>query len=127
MKHKFEGIGEACAAVIIAALKANPGTRALAVGVAGKIIFFISKLFCMFLASLGLIILNVGAAKLKTIMDGNDFEDAFSDAEKLIQKIRATGRELTPEEERQIDAPVIDAFRKFASFARVRERGNPRL
>ena len=111
MKHRLEGIGEASAAVVLAALKANPNTSFLSGGIAGKIAFFFLKLLFMFLADLGLIVLNVGAEKLKTIIDQNDFDESFDDAEKLIEKIRSTGRELTEDEIKSIDGPVIDAFR----------------
>lgn len=122
MRYKFEGIGEASAAIILAGLAANPGTAFLTKSILGKIIFFIAKLLCMYLASLGLIIMNVGAAKLETIIRENKFDDVWNDSEKLIELIRSTGRELTEDEIKQIDGPVIDVFRKFASFGRVRKR-----
>lgn len=124
MKYKFEGIGEASAAMILAATAANPSTSFLAQGFLGKVVFFLLKLFCMLLASLGLIVLNVGAAKIETIMDANNFDGSWDVAEKAIQDIRSAGRELTDEEIAEIDKPVIDAFRKFANFGRVRERRN---
>lgn len=125
MKYKFEGIGEAQAAVIMAALGANPSTAFLAAGFAGKIVFWVAKYFCMLLANCGLILLNVGAAKVMTIVEENNFVGAWDDADAIIAKIHATGREvLTDEEIKNIDGPVIDAFRKFASFARLRKRPN---
>ena len=73
------------------------------------------------LANLGLIVMNVGVAKVQTIIDENEFEDSWDTAEKLIQKIRDQGRDMTSEEIKAIDAPVIAAFRKFATFYRVRK------
>lgn len=124
MKYKFEGIGEASASIIMAGLAANPQTAFLAAGISGKIVFWIAKWFCMLLANLGLIVMNVGAAKLEVIVDENNFDGSWEQAEQIIKKIRDQGRELTDEEVKAIDGPVIDAFRKFASFGRVRKRRN---
>lgn len=122
MRHRFEGIGEASAAIILAGLSANPSTAFLAAGIIGKLVFFVAKIFCMMLANMGLIVMNVGAAKLQVILDEKNFDGSWEQAEALIKKIRDTGRELTDEEIKSIDEPVIDAFRKFASFGRVRKR-----
>lgn len=124
MKHKLEGIGEAGASVILAGLAANPSTAALASDIVGKIVFFVCKCFCMLLANFGLIVMNVGAAKIETIITEGNFEEGWADADTLIKKIRATGRELTDEEIAAIDGPVIDAFRKFGGFGRMRKRRN---
>lgn len=124
MKYHFSGIGEASASVIIAVLASNPATAFLATGILGKITFFICKMFCMWLASIGLIIMNVGEAKLKTIIDEGNFNESWDTAENLIKKIRETGRDLTPEETKQIDDGVIDAFRKFATFGRDKGKKN---
>lgn len=118
MRHKFEGIGEAGAAMVLAGLKANPSTTGLANGFVGKAIFFIVKVILMYFASLGLIVLNVGAAKLEAVVDKNDFNGAWDDADKIIAKFRETGRTMTEAEALAIDIPVIVAFRKFGSFAR---------
>ena len=122
MKYHFEGIGEAGAATIIAGLSANPNTIFLTKGFVGKIIFFLLKRFCMFLADKGLIVMNLGAAKVQTIADKGTFDGSWDTAEKLIEGIRNEGRELTDEEIKEIDQQVIDAFRKFANFGRVRQR-----
>lgn len=119
---KFKGIGEAGAAMAMAALAANPATIGLTTGFTGKVIFFIWKLIFMALASIGLVVLNVGVAKIETIVDEKNMDDSWDDADKVIAAIRATGRELTPEEELAIDTPVIDAFRKWASFARTKKK-----
>lgn len=122
MRHKFEGIGEASAAVIVATLSANPSTVFLATGIPGKLVFFVAKIFSMWLASAGLVLLNVGAARLSVIADKNNFDDSWNDAEKLIAEIRSAGRELSDDEIQKIDGPVIDAFRKFASLGRMHKR-----
>lgn len=122
MKYKFEGIGATGASIIMAGLGANPSTAWIATGFIGKVVFFVVKLFCMWLASLGLIVLNVGAEKLATINDEGKYDGSWDTAENAIKKIRDQGRDLTDEEIKAIDQPVIDAFRKFAGFGRVRER-----
>lgn len=127
MKHKFEGIGEATAAAIVAGLSANPELAFLTVGFSGKIIFFLGKLLGMALASMGLITLNVGAAKIETIVSETGMDEAWSDADAMIEKIRNTGRELTDEEIKAIDEPVKSAFRKFGRFGRLRKRGSTKL
>lgn len=122
MKYKFEGFGETGAAMIMAALALNPATVFLTQGFLGKIVFFIAKYFCMLLASNGLIVMNLGAAKISVLLDEHNYDGTWEKAEEILKKIRDTGRELTDEEIKDIDAPVIDAFRKFASFGRVRKR-----
>jgi hypothetical protein len=122
MKHKFEGIGETTAAIIMAGLAANPSTLFLTQGILGKIVFRVSKYFCMMLANLGLIVMNLGAAKIEVLVDEGNYNGSWEQAEELLKKIRDQGRGITDEEIKDIDAPVIDAFRKFASFGRVRQR-----
>lgn len=118
---RFSGIGEASAAVVMAALAANPSTLVLTQGFAGKVVFFFLKIGFMALASLGLIVLNVGSAKIETIVTSNKFDGSWDTAEKLIKEIQDSGRTLTPEEIKKIDGPVIAAFRKFASFGRPKK------
>lgn len=121
MKYHFDGIGSASASVIMAALGANPSTTFLTAGLPGRIVFWIAKYFCMLLANSGLIVLNVGAAKIQDIIDEGNFNESWDTAENIINKIRDTGKEMTDEEIKAIDQPVIDAFRRFASFGRDRK------
>jgi len=118
MKHKFENIGEVNAAIIMAALAANPELAFLTAGISGKIVFQVAKFLCMSMASMGLIVLNVGAAKIETFMDQGNYDGTWDSAEKIISKIRDSGRDLTDEEIRNIDGPVISAFRKFARLGK---------
>lgn len=118
---RFTGIGEASAAITLAALAANPTTLPFTTGLLGKATFFFLKIFFMFLASLGLIVMNVGAAKLETVIDQHDFDGSFESAEKLIKKIRDSGKEITETDAAYIDAPVIIAFRKFANFGKKKK------
>lgn len=119
-KHKFEGIGETFAALVIAGVAANPTWTWLTAGFVGKVFFFGSKLVGMGLASIGLVVLNVGAAKIETVVLESNFDGSWESAQRLISKIRDSGRELTDAEKEAIDKPVRDAFRRFAKFGRVR-------
>ncbi len=124
MKYKYEAIAEATAAMILVAIAANPSIAILAQGFLGRVTFFVLKLLCMFLANLGLVILNVGAAKIETIIDGGNFDGSWEQAEEMIKKIQDAGREMSQDEIKKIDQIAIDAFRKFISFGRVRARRN---
>ena len=124
-KHKYEGIGETGAAMVVAGLSANPTFAFLTKGLQGKVLWFVAKLATMFLASIGLVVLNVGAEKVQTIIENNTFDGSWEQAQKLISDIHKSGRELTDEEVAAIDAPVKDAFRKFARYIRVRKRPTP--
>lgn len=117
-KHDLDGIGDASASAAIAALAANPSTSFLTAGLSGKILFWILSKFFSALASMGLVVLNVGAEKLSTAISKAGYDGSFESAEKLIEEIRNTGRDLTPEEAKAIDDKVIEAFRKFAVIAR---------
>jgi len=118
-KYKYEGIGETFAALVLAGV-AGTQFAWLTAGVLGKVFWFSSKLVGMGLASIGLVVLNVGAAKIETIMAESNFDGSWESAQRLISDIRKEGRELTDEEKKRIDGPVKDAFRRFARFGRVR-------
>lgn len=120
-KHKLEGIGSASAAAVIAALASNPSTAFLAAGISAKILFFILTKVFSGLASMGLVLLNVGAEKLIVTVEKIDFDGSYKSAEQFIDEIRKTGRELTPEEIKKIDDGVIVTFRKFAKIARKKK------
>ena len=121
VKHKLEGIGAASASAVFAALLSNPTTAALTAGVIGKILYWLLTKFFSALASGGLVLLNVGASRIETMIESSKFDGSWDNAEEFIKAIRDTGRDLTPEEITKIDAPVIDAFRKWASFARKKK------
>jgi len=119
-KHKLTGIGEASASAVLALLSTNPQTSFLAIGISGKIIFWgLSKVFTL-AASGGLVMMNIGAEKLLIAIEKTDYDGSREKADKLIEEIRKTGRDLTPEEIKRIDAEVIKSFRKFGRFVRNR-------
>lgn len=115
---RFLGIGEAGAAMVLASLATNPAFLPFTTGIPGKILFYFFKFLFSYLASMGLIVLNVGAAQLETILAENNYDGTWESAEKAIKAIRDTGRELTPEEVANIDGPVIEALRRFARFGK---------
>jgi hypothetical protein len=120
-KHNFTGIGNASAAILIAAMSANPALLGLTTGIPGKILFKIfSKIFST-LASMGVVLLNIGAEKLLIAAEKSNFDGSIDSALKLVENIRSTGRDLTPEEIKQIDDKVIEQFRKFAKMTRGRK------
>lgn len=119
-KHKLDGIGGVSAAAAMAALAAFPPTTFLATGFLGRITHFILKRLFTFLASGGLVILNLGAERVLGAIEKSNYDGSWESAQKLIDAIRATGRELTPEEITKIDDGVIAAFRKFGRMTRKR-------
>lgn len=62
--------------------------------------------------------MNVGAEKISAAIDHSNFDGSLDSAQKLISEIRNTGKDLTPEEIKAIDDPVIEAFKKFATIGR---------
>jgi len=120
-KYRFDGIGAASAKLALAALAANPGTAFLTAGISGRIVnWLLTKAFSM-AASGGLVLLNVGAAKVETLVAKNEYDGSWDSAEKLLQDARNAHHELTPAEIAAIDGPVIDSFRKFANLAKAQQ------
>lgn len=117
-KHKLEGIGEASASAIIAAWAANPSTAWLASGIAAKLSFFFLSHIFSGLASIGLVVLNVGAENLATALAKANYDGSWESAEAMIKAIRDSGNELTEADIRRIDATVIVAFRRFGKIGR---------
>jgi len=116
-KYNFDGIGAASASLVIAALATSGNTWAVA-GVSGTIFKWLLTEVFSAAASVGLVLMNVGAEKVEIIIDQNAFDGSWDSAEKLIDAARQAHQDLTPAQIAAIDAPVIGAFRKFASFAR---------
>ena len=119
-KYRLDGIGGVSASAVMALLAAYPPTSFLTVGIIGKIVYFILKRLFSFLASGGLVILNLGAERLLGAIEKSNYDGSWESAQKLIDSIRATGREMTTEEIIAIDNGVIAAFRKFGKMTRKR-------
>lgn len=116
-KYKFEGIGKASATATFVALASTPLAK-LTQGFVGKILYALLTLFFSGLASVGLVVLNIGIAKVETLLEQKDFDGSFDEAFKIIN---AKGGKLTQQEIAEIDSKVIDAFRKFAVFGKLRD------
>lgn len=117
-KYTFDGIGGASATIVLAALALNPSTAWMAGPWIRPITNFLLTGIFSALASVGLVILNVGAAAVEELIDEHNFDGTEATAQKLVDAIRQKGQTITPEQAKAIDDPVIAAFRKFASFAR---------
>lgn len=117
MKYRFEGIGATSATLTIAALAASP-LAWLTQGIQGRIVFHVLKWLYMGLASKGLIVLNIGAAKVEVLVQKGEFDGSMDEAFKLINERQG---KLTPAEIKAVDDKVIIALRKFGRFG-VRER-----
>lgn len=117
-KYDFSGIGAAEATLLLAALAANPSTTWLTTGIVGAFMKWL--LTCIFSmgASVGLVLLNVGAEKVEGMVDQHGFDGSFDSAEKILAAARDAHQTLTPAQIKAIDDPVIASFRKFGSFAR---------
>lgn len=120
-KHKLEGIGGVSAIGVLTLLASNPSTAPLTTGVAGKIIYYILTQFFSFLASGGLVLMNVGIEKVLTAIDKHGFDGSWDNAQKLIEEIASQHRDMTPDEVTKIDNIVKDAFRKFGKIAKKKK------
>lgn len=116
-RHSFKGIGAASASLVLAALSTRPELVFLTKGALGKLSYWLLTQIFSRLASVGLVMMNVGVSRIRTAVLKVGFDTSWQSAEKLISEIRAQGRDLTEEEINSIDADVIDAFRKFAQLA----------
>jgi ABC-type transport system involved in cytochrome c biogenesis permease subunit len=116
-KYKFDGIGKAGAVATFAAMAMTP-YAAITQGFWGKILFVFLEWFYSCLASVGLVVLNIGVANVETLIEQSEFDGSFEDAFKIIN---AKGGKLSDAEKAAIDNKVIAAFRKFASFGRLHD------
>lgn len=116
-KHDFKGIGKASALLVMTAMAANPATLALSQGFLGQIINWGLTMLFSRLASLGLVVLNIGVVSVETLAEAKEFDGSFDEAFAIINK---KGKGLTDDEIKAIDNKVISTFRKFATFGRVR-------
>lgn len=119
-KYDFEGIGKAGALLMFSGLAASPFVW-FTTGIQGKIVFWLLVQLNKFLASNGLILLNIGIANVQVLIQENAYDKSFDDA---FDAIHGNPKRLTEAQKKAIDAPVIAAFDKFANFG-VRDGGNP--
>lgn len=116
-KHKLDGIGSASATLTFLALAGSP-LAFLTQGFLGKITHYILTQIYSRLASQGLVVLNIGVAKVQTLAEQREFDGTFDDAFDLINK---SGGRLSADDIKAIDDKVIRALRRFTDFG-VRER-----
>ena len=120
-KHDLSGMGGFQASLAMAFLATNPSTAGITQGIIGKLLhYFLTKLFSA-LSSLGLVLANVGASRVETALDKSGYDGSWETAEDAIQSIIGQGRELTPDEVKQIDDKVIAAFEKFAKLGKKKK------
>lgn len=112
MQYKFEGIGALGASLMAGALASSP-LSFLVTGIPGKITFWLLSQLNSYLANKGLMILNVGVAKIAAYSDRKDFDGTLESALKIVVE---HGDTLTEAEKRDIDNKVIAAFDKFTDF-----------
>lgn len=120
-KHELTGIGSASATLTFVALAGSP-LAFLTQGFLGKITHYILTQVYSRLASQGLVVLNIGVARVQTMAQRKDFDGTFDDAFDLINK---SGGRLSPDDIKAIDDRVISALRKFTDFG-VRDKRDPR-
>lgn len=116
-KHELTGIGSASATLTFVALAGSP-LAFLTQGFLGKITHYILTQVYSRLASQGLVVLNIGVARVQTMAERKDFDGTFDEAFELINK---RGGKLSDAEAKKIDDRVISALRKFTDFG-VRKR-----
>lgn len=112
-KYKFEGIGKLNATVVFMWLAQN--VPFLTVGIAGKIVWYLLVQVGSGLASTGVVLMNVGVAKLEVIAERDDFKGTIEEMIGLVDQI---GPDMTKEKADEIDNHVIDVVRKFIDMSR---------
>lgn len=106
--------------MVLAALAGNPSTLWMTVGIPGTVIRWILTQLFSGVASAGLVLMNVGAMKVESVLDKAAWDGSIESAMKILEDIRTQHRDVTPEEAKKIDDEVIKALRKFGRFGRPR-------
>ena len=112
-KHKFTGIGKLNATVVF--MWVNSQLPGLTTGIAGKILWWFLQQVGTGLASAGVVLANVGIAKVETMIERDDFKSAMEDAIKAVDENLST---ITPAEGKALDDKVKKAFDKFTDMSR---------
>ena len=112
-KHTFNGIGKGGATLVFLAFASSPALSWLTQGAVGKVIFWLLTKAGSWGASQGLVIGNIGVAKLEVIGELADYNSVFDEAFKTINSAKG---KLTDEQIKAIDQTVMDAFDKFSDF-----------
>lgn len=112
VKYKFEGIGSTSATLTLALMSSSP-LAWFTVGIQGRFTYWLLKWLYMGLASRGLVVLNIGVAKVTTIAEQIEFDGSMDEAFRIINERKGS---LSAAEVKAIDDKVISAFRRFATF-----------
>jgi hypothetical protein len=120
VKHDYENIAKGSALLTFAALASSTGLVWLTNGVVGKITMILLTNFYTYLASKGVIMLNLGVNLAEVLADKNTFDGTLDDA---LKAVHAQSDKLTPEQKAAIDAKVIVALRDFASYRMRNDQG----
>lgn len=118
--YDYSGIGKAEALLVYSALAAS-SVSWLTNGLFGKFTFWILQAACTWLANKEVMVLNIAATDIQTIIQAGEFDATFDDA---FKKITAAKDPLTPEQKAAIDQPVIEAFKRFAVFGQLHDGTN---
>lgn len=116
-KYKYYNIGKGSATLVFLALAGNPSTAVLTAGVIGQFVFSFLTWASTMLASVGIVLANVGVDWIDTRLEKGDFDGAWDEA---FKKINEKGNTLTPEEVKAIDDKVIAAHNSFGTFGKLR-------
>lgn len=117
----FSHIGDLFSAIILAALQATPFAF-LTYGPQKKIVSFLLSKAISWLASRGVILLNIGAENVQIAVARSNFDGTMESAIRLVEEIRRRGETMAPEQIEAIDKEVIEAFRKFARMTRKKKQ-----
>jgi hypothetical protein len=115
--YDYSGFGKAEALLIFSVLAANPSTVWLTTGFIGSVFFALLSFICTKFANVGIMLINIAATDLQTLVQSGNFDGSFDDA---FKKILASKDPLTAAQKAAIDAPVIAAFQQFAVFGQLR-------
>lgn len=118
--YDFQGIGKAAALLEFSALAASPVSW-LTNGVLGQITFWLLTQMNAYLASKGLILLNIGIANVQVLSQKSDFDQSLDEA---YQALRSGS--LTEVQKKALDDKVIAAFNNFADFGVQQSNGDSR-
>ncbi len=111
-KYQFKNIGKASAVATFAALAVSyPPFLAFSQTFGGKCVFTVLCWLYTGLASIGVIVLNVGVDYIKTVAEKNQFDGTMESAIKSVEQ-----GNLTPQQGAAIDDSVIQAHNNFGGI-----------
>lgn len=112
-KYDFQGIQKGGLLAIKAALAATGWGASIIASPFVRVLDWMLKKIINFMANKGLIVLNLGAIYVEGEFDQTEFDKAMDAG---LSKIK-TRPDMTPEEKKEIDDEVKNAFRKFVKYS----------